>query len=378
MQVGEEEEKTIEIHKVTKSLYYDPNPLDVTREILLRLPAKSLVRFRCVSKLWSFLTTEPDFIKSFTTRSSSRPRLLLSFGKQATRLFFSLPQHEIPDVDKCLSQNDVSSNHIDLPQNYGCMSTFESVHGLISFNEEIRSFRRYTYKLLCIRHLAEDIPYRDYGPRVLTLGDEESWRIIEGDTPMHYGLTVSWKCISGVMYYEVYVDNGGYMERTIMSFNVRLALVFSSDTKLWILENEKEEKWVCNIDLHLPTHRTDPTGKINYQLNDATVTGEFIYVAVDDEEVHVLYYDPKRNSTRSFKFEGSMYKEFEGFGGGGCKFNIACSLNLKGLAYRKSWRFARCHPNHIENLISLKNMRAQNWSDILFENVIRFELLFES
>ncbi|KAL0724127.1 hypothetical protein Bca4012_038726 [Brassica carinata] len=349
MQVGEEEEKTIEIHKVTKSLYYDPNPLDVTREILLRLPAKSLVRFRCVSKLWSFLTTEPDFIKSFTTRSSSRPRLLLSFGKQATRLFFSLPQHEIPDVDKCLSQNDVST---------------------------------------------EDIPYRDYGPRVLTLGDEESWRIIEGDTPMHYGLTVSWKCISGVMYYEVYVDNGGYMERTIMSFNVRyetfkpikfpcvdnlqtgthyllsyygrLALVFSSDTKLWILENEKEEKWVCNIDLHLPTHRTDPTGKINYQLNDATVTGEFIYVAVDDEEVHVLYYDPKRNSTRSFKFEGSMYKEFEGFGGGGCKFNIACSLNLKGLAYRKSWRFARCHPNHIENLISLKNMRAQNWSDILF------------
>ncbi|KAG2267469.1 hypothetical protein Bca52824_062024 [Brassica carinata] len=117
-------------------LYYDPNPLDVTREILLRLPAKSLVRFRCVSKLWSFLTTEPDFIKSFTTRSSSRPRLLLSFGKQATRLFFSLPQHEIPDVDKCLSQNDVSSNHIDLPENYGCMSTFESVHGLISFNEE--------------------------------------------------------------------------------------------------------------------------------------------------------------------------------------------------------------------------------------------------
>ena len=89
-------------------------PLDVTREILLRLPAKSLVRFRCVSKLWLSLTTEPYFIKSFTTRTSSRPRLLLSFGKQATRLFFSLSQHEInPDVDKCLSHNDdLSSYHV--------------------------------------------------------------------------------------------------------------------------------------------------------------------------------------------------------------------------------------------------------------------------
>ncbi|KAF3583833.1 hypothetical protein F2Q69_00025711 [Brassica cretica] len=412
MQVGDKGEKTIEIHKVPKSLYYDPIPLDVTREILLRLPAKSLVRFRCVSKLWSSLTTEPDFIKSFTTFSSSRPRLLLSFGKKPTRLFFSLPQHEIPD-DKCLSQNDdVSSNYVDLPENYGCTSTFESVHGLISFNEQCnhivvwnpsisqhvtipkpddsRHGPRYlgydpfgdTYKLLCIPHAAE---HRDYGPWVLTLGAEESWRIIEGGTPKHYGLTVSWKCISGVMYYEAYTDINGYMEiRTIMSFNVRfetfkpinfpccadyfgehyllsyngrLALVCSLDTKLWILEDEKEEKWVCNIDLHLPTRRTDPTGKINYQLNDATVTGEFIYVAVDDKEVHILYYDPKKNSTRSFKFEGSMYKEFEGFGGEACKFNTGCLPNLKGLAYLKSsWMFARCLPNHIENLISLKNI----------------------
>ena len=187
------------------------------------------------------------------------------------------------------------------------------------------------------------------------------------------------------MYYEAYTDNNKYMEiRTIMSFNVRfetfkpinfpccadyfgehhllsyngrLALVCPLDTKLWILEDEKEDEWVCNIDLHLPIYRTDPTGKINYRLNDATVTGEFIHVAVDDEEVHILYYDPKKNNTRSFKFEGSMYKEFEGFGGGACQFNIGCIPNLKGLAYRKSSStFARCLPNHIENLISLKNI----------------------
>lgn len=58
MQIGEEGEKTVEIHKATESLYYDPIPLDLTREILLRLPARSLVRFRCISKLWSSLTTK--------------------------------------------------------------------------------------------------------------------------------------------------------------------------------------------------------------------------------------------------------------------------------------------------------------------------------
>ena len=192
---------------------YSITPLDLTREILLRLPAKSLVRFRCVSKLWSSLTTESYFIKSFTTRSSSRPRLLLSFGKQEIN----------PDVDKCLSHNDdLSGNHVDLPRTYGCMSTFESVHGLISFNEDCnhivvwnpsigqhvtipepensRHELRYlgydpfgdTYKLLFIPHITDSIHNRDsFGPRVLTLGAEESWRIIEGNstTTMH-GLTV--------------------------------------------------------------------------------------------------------------------------------------------------------------------------------------------
>ncbi|CDY18153.1 BnaC05g01760D [Brassica napus] len=266
MQVGEEGEKTIEIHKVP-----------------LRLKAMS-----------------------FTAFSSFRPRLLLSFGKKT---------HECNHI---VVWNPSISQHVTIPK------PEDSRHGP--------------------RYLGYD-PFGD------------TYKLLWG-TPKHYGLTVSWKCISGVMYHEAYTDNNKYMEiRTIMSFKVRLALVCPLDTKLWILEDEKEDEWVCNIDLHLPIYRTDPTGKINYRLNDATVTGEFIYVAVDDKEVHILYYDPKKNNTRSFKFEGSMYKEFEGFGGGACQFNIGCIPNLKGLAYRKSSStFARCLPNHIENLISLKNI----------------------
>lgn len=39
-----------------------PVPEDVLRKILSRLPVKSLIRFRCVSKTWCALTKKPDFI----------------------------------------------------------------------------------------------------------------------------------------------------------------------------------------------------------------------------------------------------------------------------------------------------------------------------
>lgn len=45
-------------------------PLDLTVEILKKLPTKSLMRFRCVSKLWSsIISSRKDFIDSIVTRS---------------------------------------------------------------------------------------------------------------------------------------------------------------------------------------------------------------------------------------------------------------------------------------------------------------------
>ncbi|CAH8268845.1 unnamed protein product [Arabidopsis lyrata] len=49
-------------------------PLDLTVEILKKLPAKSLVRFQCVSKLWSsIISSRRDFIESIVTRSLTQP-----------------------------------------------------------------------------------------------------------------------------------------------------------------------------------------------------------------------------------------------------------------------------------------------------------------
>ncbi|KAG2694674.1 hypothetical protein I3760_08G155600 [Carya illinoinensis] len=54
-------------------------PKDLIIEILLRLPVKSLVRFRCVSKQWFSLISDPRFAKvHFKRKSDDNQRLLLS------------------------------------------------------------------------------------------------------------------------------------------------------------------------------------------------------------------------------------------------------------------------------------------------------------
>lgn len=55
-------------------------PFDLVVDILMRLPAKSLMKFKSVSKLWSSLICSQYFTKRFQRVSSSTPRLYMSLS----------------------------------------------------------------------------------------------------------------------------------------------------------------------------------------------------------------------------------------------------------------------------------------------------------
>ncbi|XP_054779496.1 F-box/kelch-repeat protein At3g06240-like [Prosopis cineraria] len=52
-------------------------PEEIIRDILIRLPAKSLIRFRCVCKQWRNLFKTPSFIQEHLNHTSQNPSLLL-------------------------------------------------------------------------------------------------------------------------------------------------------------------------------------------------------------------------------------------------------------------------------------------------------------
>ncbi|KAG2304872.1 hypothetical protein Bca52824_033523 [Brassica carinata] len=209
--MDQQEETTEEINK--RRRIQSPStsffPPDLIPEILSKLPAKSVGRFRCVSKLWSSITTDPYFINKFETQSrQKKPSLLVCFKKRGDRLFvFSIPQdRKSSNEPHTIPSQPVHSYHMTYPKSYRFLPSV-SVHGLIccfqNAKKKLRIWNPTTrklyiltkpekswenaqfllgydptdakYKVLCIRfHETTDEVC------VLTLGSaQESWRRIK-------------------------------------------------------------------------------------------------------------------------------------------------------------------------------------------------------
>ncbi|CAA7036657.1 unnamed protein product [Microthlaspi erraticum] len=110
-------------------------PIDLQIETLLRLPVKSLLRFRCVSKLWYSIITSRDFkSQHLNIATSSAPtRLLIAFedfyGEKV--LLVSSPNPIAPSSSSSSSSCCVPLRDLSLLKIHGGNSVYNAGRGLI-------------------------------------------------------------------------------------------------------------------------------------------------------------------------------------------------------------------------------------------------------
>ncbi|XP_010480341.1 PREDICTED: F-box protein DOR-like [Camelina sativa] len=211
-----------------RSEYSEPIPVDMIYEILLSLPAKSIARFRSVSKLWCSILGRTDFTELFLTKSSCRPQLLLSCVKDNELFFFSTPQTNCENWFPVVA----ADYHMKLRCDE-FLQIFNPISGLVCFKDKRgrknvtvicnpSTGQSFTLPKMKTRRRVALSSYLGYDPiekqfkvlamtfpsgsddgiseehQVLTLGGTGSWRMIQCCIPHCPG----WKviCINGVLY----------------------------------------------------------------------------------------------------------------------------------------------------------------------------------
>ncbi|XP_056862402.1 putative F-box protein At1g47730 [Raphanus sativus] len=366
--------------------------VDLIWEVLLRLPSKSIVQSRCMSKLFSSLTTQPDFIRSFAARSS--PCLLILFEVESKLFVFSLSQQQQQNKNPAVAHVVDRSYSMLCPDRYFFFNS-ESVHGLIcveklghpqiwnpttrrfstlpiparSWKDGSVSFLGYdpvdsTYKVLS---LSCDGRRRPRKPRALTLGGDGAgrWRVIEG-VPEHAPFPFGALCVNGVLYYlAAPTSPEHYTNQSLACFHVRsekLSMIkvpwnltsgfrslvhcgnkltclvsLGDDLNMWTLEHAEKHEWshrhVC-----LPFPRHDPVSKTRFTFRGVNGAGEFMYVPLAlANPFHIIYFDPKGNSFRRCVVDGVADEQFR---------------RLNGLR-DKPLPIASAYSNHVETLMTL-------------------------
>ncbi|XP_010495374.1 PREDICTED: F-box protein At1g30790-like [Camelina sativa] len=305
-------------------------PLDLTVEILCRLPGEALIRFQAVSKLWFSTIRSKDFADSFLIRSKTRPRFLFTFKHfdSRKRFIFSAPEHGRNDrTSTAVARHDMTISDLV----YYIRS--RPVNGFVCCT-------RGSSIAVCNPTTRQIVKLPDLEHYVFTLqSQQKEWRKIEITQSVRYYYDVrEGICINGVIYY---IAEGS--SRIIIRFDVRsekldliqppekprIRLFYDSsllnyngklggieydgfnEVVLWILEDAEKQEWS-------ETRCARPSDLYNVlkgyvNLKGEIRTGELIIIGSrlkSSIPFSVWYYDFQRESIRRVDIEGIADDEF--------------------------------------------------------------------
>ena len=127
-----------------------PIPNDLIVQILSRLPAESVARCRCLSKLWGSILHRPYFTELFLTRSWARPRLLFALKREDAWSFYSLPQRQHDLHDKASPPLVAYSDfHMKFPKDIISPEYHGFTSGLICFSRKSITLKSQEETVIC-------------------------------------------------------------------------------------------------------------------------------------------------------------------------------------------------------------------------------------
>ncbi|XP_059295249.1 putative F-box protein At1g32420 [Lycium ferocissimum] len=285
------------LHTMKKMKTTATNPTifsnDITVEIFSRLPVKSLLRFKCVSRFFNSLVSESYLMDIHRRRSRSTSRNEIKFFVPVSKGFYSMEMKEDGEVSTC--NFDFLYDHLSYANGlfYFWVEQTEPVRIFNPGTREVRLLPRVKqlYPLRCLREFYLSSFYGcfyflGYEPQekkykilmtlcvsrectknwVFTLGSKEYWREVKSTVdffPHKRGI-----CICGVIYFFVHSKrfivafdvkaenfktiklwNASHDDYELIEVKGKLAVqrCFSNNVNLWILENTQKEEWHSHI-----------------------------------------------------------------------------------------------------------------------------------
>ncbi|ESQ30039.1 hypothetical protein EUTSA_v10012287mg, partial [Eutrema salsugineum] len=334
-------------------------PIDLLMDFFSRVPATTIARCLCVSKLWESILVRPDFTELFMTMSCARPRLFLfTFQLEKNIFFFSSPQPQKLDDNSSLvlTRYHVHHTHNIFPSKIGsplggffcrlyektvfiCNPvTGESISLLKTESKSLDVFMKpflgydpidKQFKVLCISIIDASDEHK-----ILTLENgKHLWRDIECIEP-HYPKS-SGICLDGVLYYTAGVDRK-FMVTMIVCFDIRFekfsfikidkdSLMNSSCTlidykgklgalqftlsypkrlEFWLLEDAEKCTWSTNI-YTFPSFTQNFVNRTGLAIVGMTDSGEVVLSPhVITDPFYIYYYDLKSNGFTRVQIKG--------------------------------------------------------------------------
>ncbi|XP_010480609.1 PREDICTED: putative F-box protein At3g52320 [Camelina sativa] len=257
-------------------------PEELLIEILIRLPAKSLMRFKCVSKIWLSLITSRYLTNRFLKPSPRRRFLTYCMGSETHGEYALLTSsnHDHSDTSVSVVDKDLAI------QTLGGGRLVSSVRGLLCFKNgrRVRICNLNTRQVVELPTIKEENnfekvlfyfghdPVNDEYEVLTTVWDVtyEEERVMRSEHQvLVLGAGAWWKkgqchilhrpfhsschgviTVNGVLYYRAWNDAN---KCVVMSFNLT-----SEDLDVWVLEDAGKSQWSDRKTFVLPDFQMKP------------------------------------------------------------------------------------------------------------------------